>query len=332
MIKLFRKIRYELMNQNKASKYFKYAIGEILLVVIGILIALQINNWNERKQNKVKVDNLLRKILQDIEIDLDEVIEITKFYAAKDSLANLVLNDKLTKEDYQDPNKSNLHLLTRNYAEINLKNNSFNNLIRYQDIIPQEYDALLEQLNLQYSDQFNDVVKAKSGYRDGMDRYNDYLFENHEWYFTNDYFTNSDRIDFYLNNVRYKGMVIEYHSSAVYNYLRFNIDYVYAAIDTYKQINEVLNNEESKPLLDVEIDSTFLGTYRTLFKEDFELIRNENRYNIIQKIDTTNIFTYDTNKFFLNSNFYRLEKVNDSINFYVNAYENGAKAFATKID
>ena len=47
MIKFFRKIRYDLMEKNKTGKYFKYAIGEIVLVVIGILIALQINNWNE---------------------------------------------------------------------------------------------------------------------------------------------------------------------------------------------------------------------------------------------------------------------------------------------
>lgn len=314
------------------GKYFKYAIGEILLVVIGILIALQINNWNQRKQNKLKVDNLLQKILKDIEIDLSEVITIAKFYATKDSLANLVLNDKLTKEDYQDPNSSDLHLLTRNYAEINLKNNSYNNLMRYQDIIPQEYNALLEQLNLQYSDHFNYATKVKSTYRDDIERYEDYLFENHDWYFSNDYFTNTDRIDFYLNNVRYKGMVNEYHSSAIYNYLRFNIDYAYAAIDTYRQINKVLIIEDPKPLLDVEIDSTFLGTYHTLFNEDFELIRNENRYNILQETDTVNLFTYHTNKFYLNGNFYRLEKVNDSINFYANVFENGTKAFATKID
>ncbi len=47
MIKLFRKIRYELMKKNKTSKYLKYVLGEIVLVVLGILIALQINNWNE---------------------------------------------------------------------------------------------------------------------------------------------------------------------------------------------------------------------------------------------------------------------------------------------
>ena len=53
MIKFFRQIRQNLIMENKTSKYFKYAIGEIILVVIGILIALQINNWNEnRKQSK----------------------------------------------------------------------------------------------------------------------------------------------------------------------------------------------------------------------------------------------------------------------------------------
>lgn len=50
MIKFFRKIRYDLMEKNKTGKYLKYAIGEILLVVIGILIALSINNWNEQKK------------------------------------------------------------------------------------------------------------------------------------------------------------------------------------------------------------------------------------------------------------------------------------------
>ena len=53
MIGLFRKIRKKLSDDNKPFKYLRYAIGEIFLVVIGILIALQVNNWNEiRKQNQ----------------------------------------------------------------------------------------------------------------------------------------------------------------------------------------------------------------------------------------------------------------------------------------
>ena len=50
MIKFFRKIRQQMINENKTSNFLKYAIGEIVFVVIGILIALQINTWNENRK------------------------------------------------------------------------------------------------------------------------------------------------------------------------------------------------------------------------------------------------------------------------------------------
>ena len=59
MIKFFRRIRQNLLTENKFSKYILYAIGEIILVVIGILIALQVNTWNEnRKTNKLELQLL----------------------------------------------------------------------------------------------------------------------------------------------------------------------------------------------------------------------------------------------------------------------------------
>ena len=51
MIKFFRKIRQKMLTENKFNKYLIYAFGEIVLVVIGILIALQINTWNENKKS-----------------------------------------------------------------------------------------------------------------------------------------------------------------------------------------------------------------------------------------------------------------------------------------
>ena len=68
MIKFFRKIRQQMIKENKVSKYFLYAIGEIILVVIGILIALSINNWNEDKKNR----ELERTILSEIEYTLNK--------------------------------------------------------------------------------------------------------------------------------------------------------------------------------------------------------------------------------------------------------------------
>ncbi len=62
MIKFFRKIRYNLMEKGKTTKYLKYAIGEIVLVVIGILIALQINNWNEQRKENSNEQAILKRL------------------------------------------------------------------------------------------------------------------------------------------------------------------------------------------------------------------------------------------------------------------------------
>ena len=66
MIKFFRKIRQRMLSESKFSRYFFYAIGEIILVVIGILIALQINNWNEER----KLDRLELSLLQEMKGNL----------------------------------------------------------------------------------------------------------------------------------------------------------------------------------------------------------------------------------------------------------------------
>lgn len=66
MINFFRKIRKKMADDNRPLKYMRYAIGEILLVVIGILIALQINNWNEERKLSIEEE----KILLDLRSDL----------------------------------------------------------------------------------------------------------------------------------------------------------------------------------------------------------------------------------------------------------------------
>ena len=61
------------MNQNKTSKYFKYAIGEIILVVIGILIALQINNWNENRKDIAKEQQILLSLKEEFKQNIKEL-------------------------------------------------------------------------------------------------------------------------------------------------------------------------------------------------------------------------------------------------------------------
>ena len=109
MIKFFRKIRYDLMEKNKTGKYLKYAIGEIILVVIGILIALSINNWNELRKDREKEQLFLHKLSSNLSDDIA-------------SLKNIMHSDSLLVEDL---NKSINEILTVfDSKELSFYNNS----------------------------------------------------------------------------------------------------------------------------------------------------------------------------------------------------------------
>jgi hypothetical protein len=72
MIKFFRKIRQNLLMENKSGKYFTYAIGEIILVVIGILIALQVSNWNQLRAEQNTINTYYAKLAITLEVDINE--------------------------------------------------------------------------------------------------------------------------------------------------------------------------------------------------------------------------------------------------------------------
>lgn len=93
MIKFFRNIRKTLLTEGKTANYFKYAIGEIFLVVIGILIALQINNWNQNRINKNYELKMLRELVEDLKLDTTFMNVQFKRIERFEESVNLVLND-----------------------------------------------------------------------------------------------------------------------------------------------------------------------------------------------------------------------------------------------
>lgn len=91
MIKFFRKIRQKMFNKNKFSKYLIYALGEIFLVVIGILIALQINNLNEQNKSKKKEIKILSEIRNNLIEDLKDHDQNIFYITYKDSVFNRII-------------------------------------------------------------------------------------------------------------------------------------------------------------------------------------------------------------------------------------------------
>jgi hypothetical protein len=133
MIKFFRKIRQNLLMENKTGKYFKYAIGEIILVVIGILIALQINNWNENRKKETLKNEYKIALINDY---------------TKDTIQ---INDRLLR--------NNLRIERINSFGDSLANGHFNNLESYFRVFNEEFVGI-RITNVYNTNSFNLLVSS----------------------------------------------------------------------------------------------------------------------------------------------------------------------------
>jgi hypothetical protein len=91
MLRFFRQIRQRLLTDNKFSKYLLYATGEILLVVIGILIALQVNNWKEEAEIRKEERLLLTNLKADFEVRREELLEFDVYFAREMDALGILL-------------------------------------------------------------------------------------------------------------------------------------------------------------------------------------------------------------------------------------------------
>ena len=102
MIKFFRRLREQLLSENKISKYLLYAIGEIVLVVIGIFIAIQLNNLNEKRKQQNREEEYYCKLLEDVQQDLIQIdqliVESEKRIIASNQLLALLQQENLNSK------------------------------------------------------------------------------------------------------------------------------------------------------------------------------------------------------------------------------------------
>ena len=150
MIKFFRNIRKNLLNEGKTTRYFKYAIGEILLVVIGILIALQINTWNENRKDNLLEQTFLIKLKSNLQDDIalykDRIELNMKIYNHLDTSLTILANYKLySTENLQE------HLRhIRFFHRFNPNKTTFDNLLASGRLDVIRNDSLTQELFLYY--------------------------------------------------------------------------------------------------------------------------------------------------------------------------------------
>ncbi|WP_417860760.1 DUF6090 family protein [Winogradskyella sediminis] len=169
MAKIFRTFRKKMIKENRFRKYFIYAIGEIVLVVIGILIALWINKINNSYQNSKKEIILLSEIRENLVADSIQINEISKFHKAKKieiyNILQIISENKPSKENR---NKLLKYFTTGTIFEIRefiSKSAGYNNLIysgNIELIKKRELKNLLTQYYLSTSKNLGAMEVAKN--------------------------------------------------------------------------------------------------------------------------------------------------------------------------
>src|SRR5688500_1819328 len=96
---MFKKIKQKLLNENNIGRYLSYALGEVILIVIGILVAVSINNWNEEKQQKKVEIGIFEVLVSDIQQDTAEVKQILNFYNNRKATFLKIAHKPLTEDE-----------------------------------------------------------------------------------------------------------------------------------------------------------------------------------------------------------------------------------------
>jgi hypothetical protein len=239
MINIFRKIRQNLLKKNKFTHYLIYAAGEIALVMIGILLALQVNNWNEKRKLKSTIENTLKTISYDLEIDTTYASTIIKFYETNQKNSQKVITGEINENNYKDCLEC--FSLVTIYQPFTIQSKGIGQLKNIISTQTTEKDSLLNDITKFYSvfspliDKSNDRMETVV-----MKNFND--FQEKSWFIdmaTGNF--SDDMVEYFTKSEDYKKRIASHAILAVGNHLGIARRYKNDAIDLLNQIDKRLN-------------------------------------------------------------------------------------------
>jgi hypothetical protein len=261
MIKFFRKIRQNLLNKNKVGKYLLYAFGEIILVIIGILIALNLNQRSEQKKAEAKIDAIFGEVMLELENFINKGEGLIYFYRRKDSLSSVILNTELTYVDYTDEKNDALWEIPLRKPTLEIDSYAYKALMLHIDEIPERYTDKVRILNALYNSMYANIDEYSEKIENMVYRNNEELVENFEWY-TDPNKKNKGAITYRLNDFKFKNKVKRYREQN-FNHWHLINHARQLAIEVYKDIAELLQKDITSKafILDNAILQNKIGTY-----------------------------------------------------------------------
>ena len=248
MLFLLRNIRRKLLTQNKVITYLLYAIGEILLVVIGILIAVKIDDWSEQKKMDAKAEALLMQIQDEVYNTIEEIDISQEFYTEKDSLYQHLKINSFPYEDFAKPENWELRNLTYSYSPFIVQNEGFKSYIDQIDLFSTEHQKLSSQLKKVFIDFDRFIKDSEARIKIAVDRQTEYA-RTQPWFgvlVDNDTVAFPKFVDYLANDHQYRNEAIDYRSKIFQASIR-RIAFKKELVDLYLSIDTVLHHLRPLP-------------------------------------------------------------------------------------
>jgi uncharacterized membrane protein YgaE (UPF0421/DUF939 family) len=173
MIRFFRDIRQKLTAENKVAKYLRYAIGEIMLVVIGILIALQVNNWNEIRKERLVEIKYLKNLKHDLQSDSTDLVYYKNIQVGQANAAQELIKLAKTKNVSDVFKLDSLYTTVALWWEFVPNNNTFEELRSSGNLKLLRNDTI-KNLLLDLNKENEDLVSSRNHMRR---EYENYLYD-----------------------------------------------------------------------------------------------------------------------------------------------------------
>jgi hypothetical protein len=173
MLRIFRNIRQKLAAENKVMAYLRYAIGEILLVVIGILIALQVNNWNENRKERLIEIKYLKNLKHDLQSDSTDLVYYKNIRVGQANAARELIELAKTKNVSDVFKLDSLYTTVALWWEFVPNNNTFEELRSSGNLKLLRNDSI-KNLLLDLNKENEDLVSSRNHMRR---EYENYLYD-----------------------------------------------------------------------------------------------------------------------------------------------------------
>ncbi|WP_121347110.1 hypothetical protein [Gillisia mitskevichiae] len=265
----FKKLRKKYSNKRWFGKYIFYALGELILIILGIMLALNFDNNNDRNQNEEQFIYTLSQLQNELKANIEMTRKGIRYYEDLDSKFSSVMSDTLKASDLRTWDGYYLTNFIFNSFTSEVTNNNYQKLNQYSVNIDEKYNPVIDKLDELYLIEEKRLITLDDRMKK-LTELNEIRMENQEPWFYHYFWTDKisdEAADFFINDSIHKNRIAGYYKLSR-GHLKAIKHYRVKAIECYSAINKLIDPQNKNELISLgySVNKLVLNSYVGKYK------------------------------------------------------------------